>query len=1019
MSITSQMMSPVIGLMNKLSFSKKIGLLGIILLLPSIFMVYYLHGKFQTEISFAESERSGVRLVKASRQVLQQVQLHRGVSQLVLNGDNSMLAKLSDFSNKTEAAITELGKIEKELGAELKTEEAYKTFFDAWQELQGGNAKLTVGESWTAHNEVIDKLTRLILTAADSSNLTLDPDLDSYYVMDTAVVRLPSLIESVAKLRGMGSGILKRGSININERTELAILQRLYKNDEGSLQSNMDKVFGANASVKNALENNTAKTLSLIDEFQNTMVLKLSAGDILGITPKAYFDKGTSVIEESYVLFDQSLEQLDMLLQARIQRDTSQMNIIFIGVGSVIVLCLYLFIGLLLATKKGFLEIKRATTNIADGHVSEMVDFNSKDELMDIAQSVNVVIKNLREFVHEQNEMSRFHNENGIISKRMSEVKFTGAYREMASNINQMVTAHIDLNAKVVDLMSQYVEGDFSQKLEEMPGEKKKIYEATEIVRKKFEQSASDSLETRKIKSALDTASVNVMVADPDGVIRYVNRSADKLMRDSESDLKTVLPQFSAEKIVGSNFDIFHKNPSHQRNLLGQLKTTYQTQILVAGKTFRLIANPIFSIDGTRLGTVVEWLDRTIEVNAEKEIAEIVAAAVAGDFSKRIGVDKKEGFFLQLAEGMNKVLGTNEVGLNEVVRVLDSLAQGDLTQTIDMDFLGTFATIKQDSNSTMGRLSEIIGQIRESVETINTAAKEIAAGNSDLSSRTEEQASSLEETASSMEQLTATVKQNAENARQANQLAIGASDVAVKGGEVVGQVVGTMSSIHESSRKIVDIISVIDGIAFQTNILALNAAVEAARAGEQGRGFAVVASEVRNLAQRSASAAKEIKSLISDSVEKVESGTKLVDNAGKTMEEIVNSVKRVTDIMAEITAASSEQSAGIEQVNQAINQMDQVTQQNAALVEQAAAAAESMEEQSNNLTRAVAVFRTQMESSGAGMARRESSHQVERRGPNRAKNVERLPKKATSTASTSKVRSAPAQATGTDDWEEF
>ncbi|WP_424193808.1 methyl-accepting chemotaxis protein [Ampullimonas aquatilis] len=358
--------------------------------------------------------------------------------------------------------------------------------------------------------------------------------------------------------------------------------------------------------------------------------------------------------------------------------------------------------------------------------------------------------------------------------------------------------------------------------------------------------------------------------------------------------------------------------------------------------------------------------------------------------------------------------------VDQARNVIAEAKQGNLIERVDLDGKsGSIAELCEGINALVENTAGIVDNIRGSTETINTAAKEIAAGNSDLSSRTEEQASSLEETASSMEQLTATVKQNAENARQANQLAIGASDVAVKGGEVVGQVVGTMSSIHESSRKIVDIISVIDGIAFQTNILALNAAVEAARAGEQGRGFAVVASEVRNLAQRSASAAKEIKSLISDSVEKVESGTKLVDNAGKTMEEIVNSVKRVTDIMAEITAASSEQSAGIEQVNQAINQMDQVTQQNAALVEQAAAAAESMEEQSNNLTRAVAVFRTQMESSGAGMARRESSHQVERRGPNRAKNVERLPKKATSTASTSKVRSAPAQATGTDDWEEF
>ena len=256
-----------------------------------------------------------------------------------------------------------------------------------------------------------------------------------------------------------------------------------------------------------------------------------------------------------------------------------------------------------------------------------------------------------------------------------------------------------------------------------------------------------------------------------------------------------------------------------------------------------------------------------------------------------------------------------------------------------------------------GKMVGVLKDVHTSMSTVNDAAGEIAAGNLDLSKRTEEQAASLEETASSMEELTSTVKQNAENARQANRLALGASSVAVKGGKVVGNVVGTMSSINESSRKIVDIISVIDGIAFQTNILALNAAVEAARAGEQGRGFAVVATEVRNLAQRSAAAAKEIKTLIGDSVEKVGVGTKLVDDAGKTMEEIVASVKRVTDIMSEITSASEEQSQGIEQVNQAITHMDQVTQQNAGLVEEAAAAAELLRSQVHIVDEAMVAFR--------------------------------------------------------------
>ncbi|HPV32652.1 MAG TPA: methyl-accepting chemotaxis protein, partial [Methylotenera sp.] len=377
-------------------------------------------------------------------------------------------------------------------------------------------------------------------------------------------------------------------------------------------------------------------------------------------------------------------------------------------------------------------------------------------------------------------------------------------------------------------------------------------------------------------------------------------------------------------------------------------------------------------------------------------------------------------FATDITEQKNNAVSLQNA-VSETQEVIEAAKSGDLTSRVPLEGkTGAIALLCDGVNALMDKMTEIIVQVRDAGETINTAAGEISSGNTDLSSRTEQQASSLEETASSMEELASTVKQNAENAKQANQLAAAASGVAIKGGEVVGQVVATMSSINESAKKIEDIISVIDGIAFQTNILALNAAVEAARAGEQGRGFAVVAGEVRNLAQRSASAAKEIKELITDSVSKTAEGTVQVENAGKTMQEIVSSVQRVTDIMGEIAAASSEQSSGIDQVNNAITSMDEVTQQNAALVEEAAAAAESLVEQAVTLMDTVNEFKL----NGGNQVtnnRRASNSPMRNAAPSRPAATRSV---ASRPVAKPVSRPAPVKAiakTGTDDgdWEEF
>jgi len=410
-------------------------------------------------------------------------------------------------------------------------------------------------------------------------------------------------------------------------------------------------------------------------------------------------------------------------------------------------------------------------------------------------------------------------------------------------------------------------------------------------------------------KGALDNLGSCVMVADSNLNVIYLNQSMQTMMAIAQPDLRKDLPNFDANRLLGANIDVFHKNPSHQRKLLAGLTKTFASQFVVGGRTLRISANPMMDAAGKRLGTVVEWADRTAELSIEAEIKALVQSAAAGDLIQRVAADGKSGVFAEIGKGINQLIDN---------------------------------------------MSEVVSRVQAAAVEVSRGAEEISQGNTDLSQRTEEQASSLEETASSMEEMTSTVKQNADNA---SQLATAARDQADKGGSVVAQAIRAMTEINDASRKIVDIIGVIDEIAFQTNLLALNAAVEAARAGEQGRGFAVVASEVRNLAGRSATAAKEIKGLIQDSVKKVEEGSLLVTQSGQTLDQIVTSVKKVSDIIGEIAAASQEQSVGIEQVNKAVMQMDETTQQNAALVEQAAAASEAILDQATQLADMVGKYR--------------------------------------------------------------
>jgi methyl-accepting chemotaxis protein len=529
------------------------------------------------------------------------------------------------------------------------------------------------------------------------------------------------------------------------------------------------------------------------------------------------------------------------------------------------------------------------------------------------------------------------------------------------------------------------------------------LRQVQEQLRSQQSEKQPSSSNSERIRQALDNVTTNVMITDADLNIVYLNPAVENMLQHAEADLRKDLPGFAANRVLGSNIDLFHKNPAHQRNMLAALRGTHRAQISVGGRTFSLVVTPILGEGGERMGIVVEWGDHTQEARVEQEMRHMLDGIIGGDLTKRIDLHGKSGFSEVLSRSVNQLA--------------DNMA-------------------------------EVVSRVKRVSTEVRLGADEITQGTANLSERTEQQSSSLEETASSMDQMTGTVKQNADNAHQASQLAVAARDQAENGGAVVAKAVHAMEGINEASTRIADIIGVIDEIAFQTNLLALNAAVEAARAGEQGRGFAVVASEVRSLAQRSANAAKEIKELIQDTVKKVSDGSVLVTQSGQTLEQIVASVKKVTDIVSEIATASREQSVGIDQVNRAVAKMDEMTQQNAALVEQTTAASQAMAEQARALNEmmdryqvaaaALEAADAAIEAGGGKASQSFSSVRVERRSASRPWSQPSKAKAQTATPAASGTRAtvhslaaarptaAPpvrtvigAAGSSGDEWEEF
>ncbi len=931
---------------RKLLLWQKLAIVGVLALLAALVPLTQLVLQLNKSIAVTVAEDVGLDAAEAADDVMVAIQLHRGLSARTLSGDAGAQSARAAAAADVDKALAKLKPLMSDPMLS-KSAEQFQALGKAFGALKASvdAGSISGNDAYLAHNKLVDDYLFARETLADESGLSLDPVAESYYLMTAVVDYLPRLAEALGQLRAKGTAMA----------AQLAQGKEVSGFDRGTLQAVIQNAEFYNRRVKAQVEKmaltdpNSAQRLEgpvKRAEQETLRAVKMAQVDLLGangksvVSSEAVFATATAVLEAQAAVRKDAVTVLQDILHDRIASETRHRNI---EIGAM-VLMLLVIAGLAYVIVRSITEplqrAVRAANAVAQGDLSSDVTDAGRDEQAKLLQAIGQMQVNLKERNDRDERVLMENNRilqaldrssanimladtsyniiycNATMKRMMAEAEKSLRTRLPRFDANQVIGSNIDqfhpnpsharvMLDKLTDVHRAKMVADgrtFELSIAPVTVDGQRtgtIVEWTERTEElaQLERERVMAQAGQRLQQALDSASANVMVADATGHIIFMNKTLKAMMERNEPEMRRVMPQFDARNLIGQHFDRFHRNPAHQRGMVESMRTAHVADIKVAGISFRLTANPIFDGDGTRLGTVVEWLDRTAEVAAEQEVGNIVDGAVKGDFSQRIGLEGKQAFFRMIGEKFNSLLDT---------------------------------------------VSGTIREVSAAAAQLSSASNQVSQTSQSLSHSASQQAASVEQTTASLQEMAASVKQNAENATVTDRMATQASQRAMEGGQAVGMTVDAMKSIATK-------IGIIDDIAYQTNLLALNAAIEAARAGEHGKGFAVVAAEVRKLAERSQVAAQEIGALAGNSVG-------LAERAGQLLAEMVPSIQKTSELVQEIAAASGEQSQGVAQITAAMGHVSGTTQQTASASEQLSATAEELSAQAQQLQELMAYF---------------------------------------------------------------